>query len=365
LRLHDGDRSQVLARREPGELFGEMSILDDQPRSATAVAVEDVLLMVVDRAQLTARLDAADPVLRLCIRAVLGHARDNLRRLAGGDVPLPSPPPPELVDESLAALRLEFELERGLQQHQFELVYQPLIHLISGDIVGHEALLRWRHPERGLVPPALFIPAAERTGLIRALTRWVLRRAPGDASYIHDDSYDGEGGRYVAVNVSAADVLADDFVAQLEAAALRTNRVPHALRLEVTERLWMRSPRLARERMQAARDLGISVAIDDFGTGYSSLSYLHELPADAIKIDKSFISALPDLAAERLITAIVVMAHDQDLEVVAEGVETAEQLEIVAELGVDVGQGFLFARPLTIEDAMRESQDWTPLSRGG
>ncbi|SDG89311.1 putative bifunctional diguanylate cyclase/phosphodiesterase [Klenkia brasiliensis] len=237
---------------------------------------------------------------------------------------------------------------------QLSLHYQPVVTLPDGRVHGHEALLRWRHPTRGPVPPLKFVPIAEQTGAIGALGAWVLHRAVADAAA---GLADGSGPSRVAVNVSAVQ-LADEGFVDVVAAALAASGLPaHLLVLEVTESVLADDVDAVCARLQAVRDLGVRIAIDDFGTGYSSLSYLRRLPVDIVKIDRSFVT---DLArggsATTLVASILELARSLSLDVVAEGVETPVQQVALAELGCSFAQGYLFGRPAPLDTAARALQ---------
>jgi diguanylate cyclase (GGDEF)-like protein len=245
----------------------------------------------------------------------------------------------QIRSERLTLLR---ELRNGIAGGELRLVYQPKVAL-RGTASSHvEALLRWRHPMRGDVPPGDFVPFAEETGFVREITGWALRSALSQLA-----AWDAAG--YVvhaAVNVSPLDLLHPFFVERLRETALATGgRLPQ-LRLEITEGAVMRNPARAIEVMHALRALGVTFAIDDFGVGYSSFSQLRHLPVDELKIDRSFVAAMNDSDRDRSVVASIIdLAHRLDLEVTAEGVETSAALEALRELGCDYAQGFLAGRP--------------------
>jgi len=352
----DGDQHLKLATRVPGELFGEMAIIDDKPRSASARAVADCTLLMITRDQLNQRIARTDPILRMCINVVLDHLRSTLRRLTS-DAEMESGT--QQVSESarkeaLSAIRLEQELQTAIEEEQFELWYQPLIDLREGHIAGFEALIRWRHPERGLVPPGAFIPAAERCGLIVMMTRWAFRTACEQLRRFGDDTF-------MSVNFSGKDFASPGFVENIEETLREVGIPPPRVKLEITESLLMHSPDTARKILAALRDRGASIAIDDFGTGYSSLSYLHSLPADTLKIDQSFVRAMFDDESNRsLVRSIVGLAKGLSMRIVAEGIEEAPQAHVLRELGVDYGQGWLFSRARPAADIEQLVAEWTP-----
>ena len=241
-------------------------------------------------------------------------------------------------DQSLARA-----LEQALRRDEFELDYQPLVDLASGRCVGAEALLRWRRADGQRVRPDLFIPQAEDSGQITAITRWVIRQVlqeQGELLRQHPQLY-------ISVNLAAADLVEARFPAEAQAALQAAGVPPAQLVYEVTER-GLVDPQRAVAVLEPLRQAGHRIAIDDFGTGYSSLSYLQQLPVDVLKIDKSFVDALGTEAASSPVAPhIIAMARALGLKVIAEGVEQAEQARLLAELGAQIGQGWLFAKPLS------------------
>ncbi len=243
-------------------------------------------------------------------------------------------------------LDLENDLRRALQNDEFFVVYQPIVDLASGALRGVEALARWRHPERGIVPPLEFIPVAEETGLITALGARVLRDAC-DQFMLWRETLGDAAPQSVAVNLSRAQLCQDDLDERVQHELLRSGMPPQCLRLEVTESLAMQDSS-ALGMLHRLKALGVSLALDDFGTGYSSLACLHEIPVDIVKIDRSFVSQLGQNDHRRvLIQATVLVARALGIKTVAEGVETAEQAQLLEDLGCTMAQGFLFGRPLT------------------
>jgi diguanylate cyclase (GGDEF)-like protein len=236
-------------------------------------------------------------------------------------------------------VRLESDLRRAMeQQHQLEVYYQPQACLASGRIIGMEALVRWRHPTRGMVAPVEFIPLAEETGLINPLGDWVLRTA---CAQLQQFLCAGLPEMRVAVNLSVRQLLQKDFAASVEAVLADTGLAPHLLELEITESTLMENAQDTLAALHRLRGLGVRLSIDDFGTGYSSLSYLKRFPVDIIKIDRSFVNDVPQDADDAaIISAIIALAHSLRLEVVAEGVETDAQLEFLRGRKCDMMQGF-------------------------
>ncbi|MBI5260067.1 MAG: EAL domain-containing protein [Burkholderiales bacterium] len=254
-------------------------------------------------------------------------------------------------------LRIESELRLALREGQLRLHYQPVVDLASGQLVGAEALLRWRHPERGLVPPAQFIAVAERSSLIVELGGWVLIEA---ASQLGRWAAQGLAPLPVAVNVSARQLQGGRLLQQFEQAVSQSGCNPALLEIELTEHTLVEDVEDNIRLLCALRDRGVRIGIDDFGTGLSSLSYLKRLPAAKIKIDRSFVRDLPaDRGDLAIVEAAVSMAHALDLQVVAEGVETEAQHQMLARLGCNFGQGYLYSPALDAQ----QFADWAQSHR--
>jgi diguanylate cyclase (GGDEF)-like protein/PAS domain S-box-containing protein len=249
----------------------------------------------------------------------------------------------------MARLQLETDLRGALEREEFRNFYQPIVALESGRIVGFEALLRWQHPTRGLLGPEEFIFVAEETGLIRELGWWNLRQACRQMSEWRAASND-QRDLMISVNLSAKQFLQHNLVDDIKKLLLDLQLSPGALKLEITESTVMADPAAAVEMLQQIKALGIRLAIDDFGTGYSSLSYLHRFPLDTLKIDRSFISEMRDDGeGMEIARTILPMAFNLQLDVVAEGVETIEQVAMLRKLHCKYGQGYYFSRPLSAE----------------
>ena len=246
---------------------------------------------------------------------------------------------------------IEEDLRHALERREFTLCFQPKIDLATGTITGAEALLRWTHPTRGPVPPAKFIPVAEDSGLILPIGAWVLREACLQARAWIDQ---GLPLTTMAINVSAAQFRNEDFLEDLFSVLAETRMDPGSLELELTESVLMHQPELASSILKDLRAKGVMVSVDDFGTGYSSLSYLKKLPLDALKIDQSFVRQLSETADDAAIAiAIISLGRSLNLRVIAEGVETAEDLAFLRSHECDEAQGFYFSRPVPAEQFAR------------
>jgi EAL domain-containing protein (putative c-di-GMP-specific phosphodiesterase class I) len=252
----------------------------------------------------------------------------------------------ELQQRVAARLDLESALRQAIERDELELLYQPIVRLADGRVVGAEALLRWHREGHGVVLPADFIPVAEETGLIVPIGTWALEHALTEMRAL-TRTHDAGDWPLLAVNLSALQLRLPTSI-EMVRDAIRTSGVdPSMLSLEITESALMDDMDMSARAMHALRDLGVRLAVDDFGTGYSSLAYLKKLPVDSLKIDRSFINGLPSDKHDRSITeAIVTLGRSLGLTIVAEGVETVEQWIALDEIGCTVGQGFLWSPPI-------------------
>jgi diguanylate cyclase (GGDEF)-like protein/PAS domain S-box-containing protein len=255
-------------------------------------------------------------------------------------------------DEAVARLELETELHQAVARDELQVAYQPVVRLSDGEVVGFEALVRWHHPTRGTLAPDRFVPVAEESGLIVAIDALVMTRACRAMA-----RWRLEGRPWtVSVNVSAHHFTAGDVAKSTDAALQASGLDPAALRLEITESAFMAYPRLAGAALERLRERGTLVQVDDFGTGYSSLAYLQRLPIDALKLDRSFVAALRaddeggGTGAREIVTAVVHLAHNLRIDVVAEGIEDERQAAFLETIGCGLGQGYLYARPMSEDE---------------
>ncbi|WP_420472938.1 EAL domain-containing protein [Noviherbaspirillum sp. ST9] len=249
-------------------------------------------------------------------------------------------------------VRMENDLRRAIERDELEVFYQPQARVDDGQVIGAEALVRWRHPTRGMVSPAEFIPLAEETGLINSVGEWVLRAA---CAQLQRWIEAGLPTIRIAVNLSVKQLLKKDFAATVEQALADTGLAPSLLELEITESTLMENAQDTLEALHRLRSLGVRLSIDDFGTGYSSLSYLKRFPVDIIKIDRSFVRDVPhDVDDASIVTGIIALAHSLRLEVVAEGVETESQLRFLGEQACDMLQGYYLSQPIPADQFARD-----------
>ncbi len=264
----------------------------------------------------------------------------------------------EVFDKTMHAfavnlLQLETDLRKALERDQFFIHYQPIVSLDSFHIRGFEALVRWAHPERGFISPMDFIPVAEETGLIVALGEWTLHEACRQMHHWQHE-FPSQDPMFISVNLSTKQFNQPNLIEQVSDILRTTGLNPRALKLEITESAVMENIEVATEMLRQLRALGVQLSIDDFGTGYSSLSYLHRFPIDTLKIDRSFVSRMSgNNENTEIVRTIVVLAQNLGMDVVAEGVETNEQLALLRQLGCEYGQGYYFSRPVSDVEAGR------------
>ncbi|MGH9946158.1 MAG: PAS domain S-box protein [Pyrinomonadaceae bacterium] len=256
-----------------------------------------------------------------------------------------------LLEQATSHLLLETEMRQALERGEFEMHYQPIIDLATNDLTGFEALVRWRHPERGMIPPDDFIPFAEESGLILPLGRWILTESCRQLRE-WQDAYPRAQSLDISVNLSAKQFLQHDLAEQVSETLNMTGLAPRCLKLEITESYLMENSEKSEAMLDSLRQLGVGLSLDDFGTGYSSLSYLHRLPVNNLKIDRSFVSRMTESEENsEIVRTIIRLAQNLKLNIVAEGIETAEQLDQLNNLNCGYGQGYFFSRPLEAEKA--------------
>ena len=253
---------------------------------------------------------------------------------------------PAMHERVVERLELRAELQQAIEFDQLELYYQPVVRLAGHEILGVEALLRWQHPTRGTIPPDQFIPLAEETGLIISMGRWVLNEACREGVELHK-RFARKEPLAISVNLSVRQLQSDSIVGDVRVALETSGLPPESLVLEITESVMMSDTDFAVQRLSDLKALGVRLAMDDFGTGYSSLSYLSRFPVDILKMDRSFVASGENVALQ---SAIIALGASLELDVVAEGIELEEQERSLHDLGCEIGQGFLFARPMPSSD---------------
>lgn len=362
----DGGKVQQVGTRGPGTIVGEMAIVDDGTRIATVKALKDCKMLEITRDDYAQRLKTSDPVIQMITQVILTRYRDTLTRvdILGASSNFP---PAEMLERDFTAqtdvvesVKIANEFKIALEKGELRLHYQPIIDLAKGEVAGFEALMRWIHPEKGFISPSVFIPIAEKSGLIVDASRWALKEACAALRRI-EDKIKPSRQLYMSVNFSSHDFAEPDFVSNVTATARKAGLKPEQIMLEITERLLIMQPDTAKDTLTACRKEGIGIAIDDFGTGYSSLSYLYYFPITTLKIDQSFIRAMyrEDRSLE-LVKSVVGLAMNLNLTCIAEGVEHNEEAKLLRDMGCNSAQGYYFARPMPEEDAISLLTGWQP-----
>ena len=345
-----------------GELFGETALVSDAPRSATATAIEDTDVFVIPPEVIKKRMQKLDPILDLVFRILIDRYRTsrhvdlngkNLGNSSEEALAETIRPYADQQERIIRQLQFEDELREALERNQFHILLQPIIGAGDMKVAGFEALIRWDHPTRGVVPPYEFIELAERNGLIGDMDMWVMEQACELLPELQAAAGPGARELYISINLSAVHFSSDAVIRHVKRVLRRQEIDNHQLQLELTESALVEDPQRTEAILNNLKDIGTTIALDDFGTGYSSLNYLHRFSFDKIKIDRSFISRmLHDHKSYKIVEAIVNLAKSFRQTVTAEGVETFEEMQAVRALGVDFIQGFYFSKPLKPHDAL-------------
>lgn len=353
--------------RGAGTIIGEMAIVDNEPRMATIKAVEDCSLLEITKTDFNRRLKTADPVLQITIQVILARYRDMLTRVSILKETATYPTTEELERGYLEQLntvetvKMANDFRAAIGTDQLTLHYQPIMNLGTGRVDGFEALMRWNHPEKGPISPAVFIPVAEDTGLIVDASRWALREACRALKRM-----EGRIGTefFMSVNFSSSDFAEENFLDQLYTILSETDVSPYKVHLEITERLLMNQPQNAKETLSMCRKAGLGISIDDFGTGYSSLSYLHYYPIDTLKIDQSFVrNMLQDETSMELVKSIIGLGKNMNMKIVAEGVEHAQEADLLKQMNCDLAQGYHFSRPHSEKEITEKLMEWAKIKK--
>ena len=349
IRATQRGRQVVLAVLGPGSIVGEMAVIDEAPRTASALALAPCRLRVLERSQIAERLAQADPILRALLQGTLQRYRSALAALQGRREAVARTTEDVAEAAGVGKMRLESQLREALQGGGLDVRYQPLLAVASGRIAGFEALVRWTHPERGPVSPAEFVALAEETSLIVPVGEYVF-----DTACAAVRAFIEAAGRplFVAVNVSAKQLrepgLLERVIARVDGAGLPRG----SIKIEITESQAL-DPVVVQGFIELCHAHGMKVALDDFGTGYSHLTQLHRLPFDTVKVDQAFVrSMLAEPRAMAIVEAIVAMAKRLGAELVVEGVESEAELDVLRRLGCEYAQGWLVGRPQTREELL-------------
>lgn len=351
----------VLALLGPDDILGEMALVGDQKRTASAIALETTTLVVMTHDYLTERLTHADPMLRHLLRISMSRNRNSLLSARTGPMSYAADPQLEdsdlLGDRSLALkrLRTEQDLERALDQHEFQLYYQPIVRLSDNTVAGYEALIRWFKPGFGRIAPSEFISVAEESGLIIKMGHWIIQTACEDIQRLQQAQSKAkltDNSLFVTINLSIRQFADPALFSTISNALQSHNLEPGRVKLEITESMVMNNMDAALALLQQCKSMGAKLAVDDFGTGYSSLAYLHKFPMDTLKLDCSFIRDITNNdASMKIVRAVARLASELGMDTVCEGVELPEQAQICRQIGITYAQGFHYSPALPLEEA--------------
>lgn len=349
---HPDGSTQVLATRGAGAIIGEMALVDRKRRTASIRAVDDCTAIQITVDDFQRRLDSSDPIMKIVTKVILGRYRDTIARINvfGEDENQGSVEAQEKQitqsGKAIDHLKTANEFKHAIYNDELVLYYQPIINLETKEVKGFEALMRWIHPEKGFMPPNLFIPIAEDSGLIVGASDWAIEEAANALRRMKDANPHIDSNAFMSVNFTAIDMLHPEFLTKLLGVCERTQVKPSEIKIEMTERLLMNNPEKVREMLQACKDAGFKIAIDDFGTGYSSLSYLHHYPIDTLKIDRSFVVQMTkDESALNLVKGIINLAKSLNMSLVAEGIEENREEELLLESNCEMAQGYKYSKP--------------------
>lgn len=337
----------------PGEIFGEMSLIDNLTRSASVRCLDDCVLTVFTREQLVERFLSTDSTVQLLMRVLMNRLRRNNMALSNQwDITHGRQPmfnilcePEAKYDDVFEKLKYENRLEKALNKREFEMFYQPILDIKKNEIIGCEALIRWNDPEKGYIMPDIFIDFLESSSLIIPVGLWILDQCFKDFK-VMSQKYGSEFS--LSINVSGRQFVDPEFLAEADKLAWKHQVPVKNIKLEITERVMMDGT-LALDTLVKCRNKGYSISIDDFGTGFSSLKYLSQMPVNHLKVDRSFIMKMSkDDKSLALVQSIIFMAQSLGMEIVAEGIETLEERELLLQLGAKFGQGWLYSKALPL-----------------
>ena len=350
-----------------GDLFGEMALIDNDVRTASAKAIEETCLIRFYRDLIETKLTKTDPVIKYLLRLVLKRFRSMHYRLSRSDLLTPETDEKKsdgdlnVTQQNMVQhIRIGSDIKGALKRDEFEVYYQPIIAIKDEQLAGFEALIRWEHPELGLIAPNQFLGVMEDSELIFPVSIWIAERACHDLNEISEEYNKISGSPatlFVGINISANQLVNAGHMAELANIFHSSGIDPACIKLEVTETLLIDELEQARQVLFTFRDQGFRVSLDDFGTGFSSLTHLQKFPVDDIKIDRSFISRmLSENSSMQIVKAAIDLAKTLELEVVAEGVETREEVDQLIELGCSYCQGYYYAKPLSLTEAIEFSK---------
>lgn len=337
-----------------GEIFGEMAIIDNQVRSASAKTLEDCSMLVVTKDQLLERVQAADTVVRLLLRVLLKRLRSQ------NDLIVVQPKKKIFNTEkahkddiqAVEKIKLEAKISQAFDNKEFTMFYQPILDFKNDKIVGAEALIRWFAPSGEQISPAVFMDVVENSSLIIPFGKWIVEQCFRDLKKLQDITKNSEFS--VSINISGKQFNHLDFITDVESLRKKFSLLSGVIKLEMTERVMM-DGNVALDTLVRFDELGYKLSIDDFGTGFSSLQYLFRMPLDNIKIDRSFVrDMMKDDKALAIVKSLIYLAQSLKMQVIAEGIEKEEEKQLLKALGVDFGQGFLFSKAIPLDDLIKK-----------
>jgi EAL domain-containing protein (putative c-di-GMP-specific phosphodiesterase class I) len=358
----DGEhRIRVIGK---GELFGEVSLIDYQPRTATVRAIERTVLVPIPRKLMEVLLEKSDPVLRHLLLVILERFRNRndgsaLSEIDGIVSPEQTKRRSLVKDEATQKLSLAHGMKRALAREEFQLYYQPICDLTDGRVAGFEALIRWHHPTDGVIQPKDFLWIAEQTGLIHEIGLWTLERACRD--WVTLRKFTDYESPFVSVNLSAAQLSNEMLVEEVKSVIESQSMNAAELKLELTETVMVEQPESALRIMHRLIELGCSLALDDYGAGHSGLRHLQRYPLGTLKIDGAFVEPiLQSSQSLEIVRSSVALAHSLGMLVVAEGIESKGVKTKLQEMKCDFGQGWYFGRAATMQElALRYEKSGT------
>lgn len=339
-----GDASEILAILGPGDIVGEMALIEDLPRSANGTAIEPTTLRVLTRDYLQERVQQADPLLRHLLRRMSRRLRGNA----------PGPVHDRDHSQAVSQLQIAHDVQAGLERGEFSIHLQPVVRLGSDVVVGYEGLIRWTRPGYGAVPPSDFIPLAEQSNLILDIGRWTFQES---CAHLQKLDRCGTASRdlFVAINLSARQFTDPGLFHTIDKCLREYGTDPRRIKLEVTEGILIQNFDRALSVLQRCREMGFQLALDDFGTGYSSLSYLSRLPVHMLKIDRAFVKDVATSStARKVVQSVAGLGNALGLTVLAEGIENREDADELALLGVELGQGYLYGKAQPLDHALHQ-----------
>lgn len=350
----DQGRERRIKLMGKGELFGEVSLLDRQPRTATVRVIEKAVLLPIPRKLVDGLLEKSDPILRHLLLVILERFRD---KFDGSSESVTSPKIPQeqsvrrstVKGEATQKIALAHGMSRALSHGEFRLHYQPICDLADGRTIGFEALIRWHHPTEGVMLPKDFLWIAEQTGFIREIGMWTLEQSCKDWPELR--KFTNHETPFISVNLSGAQLKDEKLVDDLKTVMDKQNMNPTELKLELTETAMVDFPEIALNIMNKLIGLGCSIALDDYGTGHSGLGHLQRYPISTLKIDASYINSIANsVQSLEIVRSTLTLAHSLGMKVVAEGIERKDIRAILLGMGCETGQGWLLGYPASLQD---------------